>query len=60
MKNGTEEDIANLPAPTRYNNPHKNKRTCKRRRTTYDHAEEEEEDDVDTLMEMIVTQEEAL
>ena len=60
LKNGTEEDIANLPAPTRYNNPHKNKRTCKRRRTTYDHAEEEEEDDVDTLMEMIVTQEEAL
>ena len=31
MKHGTENDIANLPSATRYNKPHRNKRTLKRK-----------------------------
>ena len=42
MKHGNQKDIDNLPAPTRWNNPHKTKRTLKRRNPyIYDHTQQE-------------------
>ena len=46
LKHGNEKDIGNLPAATRYNNPHRSKRNIKRKNAMiYDHTQENEEVD---------------
>ena len=64
LKHGNDADKGNLPAATRYNVPHRNKRTCRRGRAAiYDHAEEEDEEEHNMehiIQDLNITQQEAI